>query len=89
MPSDMALGRMWGMRHTWVGTSDQPSRPSVELRRQCQWLVVRPVPWPVMMASGPYSSMMRRLSLAMVSSASSQVMRSHSPLPRSPTRRIG
>ena len=82
MPKVKAFGRMCGIRHTWVGTRLQPSRPSDEFRRQCQWLETRPVPWPVMMASGPYSSLMRMLSEAMMSMASSQVMRSNSLLPR-------
>ena len=81
-PSVNAFGRMCGMRHTCVGTRLQPSRPSDELMRQCQWFATRPVPWPVMMASGPYSSLMRRHSSAMMSMASSQLMRSNSLLPR-------
>ena len=88
-PNVKAFGRIWGIRHTCVGAMLHPSSPSDELRRQCQWLEVRPVPCPVMMASGPYSSLMRRHSDAMVSMASSQVMRSHLPEPRSPTRFMG
>ena len=82
IPSVKAFGSMSGMRHTCVGARLQPSRPSDELMRQCQWFQVRPVPWPVMMASGPYASLMRRHSSAMISMASSQLMRSNALLPR-------
>ena len=77
------------MRHTWVGTSDQPSSPKDEFSRTCQWFDVRPVPCPVTMASGPYSAAMRLQLSASRSSASSQVMRSHFPSPRAPARFMG
>ncbi len=49
----------------------------------------RPVPWPKIMLSAPYLSRSSRILCSQVSSASSQLMRSHLPEPRSPARFSG